>query len=126
MTDIPVTTYTVYSDATMAVEGRGLSVADAADIILRHDGGRYEVRREPRRHDVDGDSAYQLYVPPAGGTGEWLPAYTGDALCRVYAADQTAAWQEIAAMVITADWPRRLACMPDDEYDAMLAEIAAP
>ena len=123
-----MTGYTVYNYHSGAVKGRGLSVEQAAEIVLTYDGARYEVRREPVRYDFNDQSAWQLYVARPGSRDYFLcwdgPSPHGR-LIRDYAASEAEAWAKLAPMVLTADWPHPFGCVTDEEYDAMQAEIAA-
>ena len=119
-------TYTV-TNPNGAVEDRGLSAIEAAQMILGHDGNRYELRHEAA-YDVASEKCFQLYGTTRQGQRE-LSAFSNGAgggrkLISTYAADEAAAWDAIAEMVLTADWGG-LSAMTDADYDAMIAEAEA-
>jgi len=124
-----MTTYTVYRHASDFVEGSGLTAEQAAEIILSHDGARWELRREPARWDIAGVPCWQVYGPPPGGRGEWVPYYDGPPphgrALEACAPTEAEAWAKIAPMVLTADWRGPFTVMTDADFDAMMAELAA-
>lgn len=113
-----MTTYTVYSPSNGTVYGRGLSVTDAAEIILTNDGHDYEVRPA-----ADG-LGFELFITRGsrnafGGHRGFARAWRGKRLIDSASPDREAAWQEVALQVITAGWKGVPDVMTDAEYDAM-------
>lgn len=119
------TKYTVISPASGEPVYRGLTAVQAAQEKLGWDSHLYELQRDPAL-DV-GDSKYwQLLVSQGstagmGGAGRMVPAWTADKHIYAWADDEAAAWEQIAAQVIAADWRRGPDVMTDADYDAMLA-----
>lgn len=112
------TTYTVYSPASGIVYGRGLTATQAAQEILSWDSNDYDLRYA--------DGAYDLFVTRRwraafGGDGGYVQAWSGKRLIRSRAATEAAAWEEVAKLVIEADWDRHPIAATDADYDAMMA-----
>ncbi len=114
-------TYTVFNELTGKVEGRGLSVTEAANLVLSQDGGIYELRRSDARFDMNFEPQWLLFTKRLGEHAMSGPCYSSGQLISAYAPTAEAAWPEIAAQVLT-DCPGKLAVLRDFEYDAMLAE----
>ncbi len=106
-----ITTYTVFSGANGTVYGRDLSVAEAADIILTHDGRDYEVRQAGDR--------FELWTRQEVANVKWSRTVLSS-----YATTSDQAKAEIFAEVIAAGWSGHPDVMTDADYDAMLAELA--
>lgn len=112
-------TYTVTNPNSGALLGRGLSVTEAADAILTHDGYAYEVREMGAGH-------YELFVSDGSANSPRGARHLNSTILSIggcYAADAEAAWRELAGRVLTADWEGPQA-MTDADYEAALADQA--
>ena len=115
-----MTTYTLIGTDGAALE-TGLTAGEAAQAILWHDSHDYEIRRE--------DDCWQLYVSrgssaSSGGNGGLTMAYANRRLIASFAADEAAAWEDVAKQVIQAGWDRGPTVMTDEAYAEMMAELA--
>ena len=119
MTNHPnrATTYTVFSGANGTVYDRGLSVEDAAHIILTHDGRDYEVRQATTER---GHNIFELWTRQQVANIKW-----GRTVVYAVAETREAAEADIWRRVIRAQWANHPDVMTDRDYDAMLAEIAS-
>ena len=110
---------TVYNRHTGAVEGRGLTVVQAAEIILAHDGSAYSIERGDASHDIGGESQWWLFSKEANG--RWGRT---SSVKPIYAISAEAAWPLIAREVlrVCGEWRLPLSVVTDADYDAMIAD----
>lgn len=121
------TRYTVYHSNSGEVQGRGLSVTDAAHEILTYDGYLYEIRIKPG-YEVDGEQLFEVYRSRLSRNSSGGPAGFVSCGYRTYAQSEADAWPRLADQVVQASYgftERGLACMTDEDYDRAQAEIAA-
>lgn len=124
-----MTTYTVYSPASGTVYGENLSVTEAAEIILTHDGHEYELRLASGRPLTD-QPGFDLFISRGsrnsfGGTRGMTQAWRGGKPIWSLETDPKKAWQDIAKQVVTAGWDNVPEAMTTEDYNAMMAEAAA-
>lgn len=86
------------------VMARGVTVTEAAETILCHDGGDYALARRPDL-DVGTEVAWVLMVRSTR-RDQWSPAAIGTAWVG-YDADEDAAWRILAGYVCAAAWGAR-------------------
>ena len=110
---------TVYNHETGEVEGRGLTVAQAAAIILAYDGGTYSIERGDTGHDIGEEAQWELHSKSLNG--RWTRTRS---VKPIYAISAEAAWPLIAREVLRAcgAWRLPLSVVADADYDAMIAE----
>lgn len=122
-----MTTYTV-TNRHGTVEGRYLTLTEAAEVILTYDGFTHEIRRV-EGYDQGDESQWELMVSDgsrASVRGAGHMKSTLLSIGPVYAASEDDAWSKLAERVCTqADLWSGLSCMTDDAYDALQAESAA-
>jgi hypothetical protein len=115
MTD--TTTYTIRRN-DLALAKRGLSLEDAADECLSYDGHDWEWRENPK-YAVGDEKFWEIWRSPysrnKGGADRSLVE------TRFAGYDRAA----ILLEVVTADWSDNFDVMTDEQFDALLAEIAA-
>lgn len=112
-----MTTYTVFQSNDSSIFESGLSLADAANSVLTHDGHEWEIRPA-----ADGDG-FRLWTSNASRNSA---AYQGLRQSTVWslASDRQAAEAEIFAKVIAAEPARSNGpeVMTDERFAAMVAE----
>lgn len=126
-------TYTVYKPSDGTVLGRGLSVAEAAKIILTHGGYEYELRpsedapgyvlyaSKPMRLYIQGYYRYDYYsIEPYPRAPQLTLVCYPDKPVRSWDSDAARAWSEIAPQVVKIEWVDRLKVMTDAAYDEMI------
>lgn len=118
-----MTTYTVYSPASGTVYGENLTVEQAAEIILTHDGHEYEVC--PANAGGFGLLISLGSRNSQRGLGRMVPAWRHGRLINSAKADEAEAWRDIALQVVTAGWEGFPQAMTTEDYNAMMAEAAA-
>lgn len=116
-----MTTYTVYSPAHGTVYGENLTVEQAAEIILTHDGHEYEIRPSATHGGFD------LFISRGsrnafGGTRGMTQAWRGSKPIWSMETDAAAAWRDIAQQVVTAGWEGLPEALPTESYIAMMKE----
>lgn len=123
------TTYTVMTMHGDVID-RGLNVTEAAEVVLAHDGYRYEVRKSAPLSDPDRLGAvwyFELFVSEYSANS---PHGAREMVrCNVpgtYARAEGEAWPEIAAEVVRAsgNWRKSPVVMTDADYDAMMQQLA--
>ena len=108
-----MTTYTVYSPHDSRDAISGLSIDEAAREILTDDGQEFEIRQ-------DDDGVFRLwYCQPVAGI-RW-----SETVVRSFESDPAAAEADIYRQVIEADWEGEKIAVPDEQFAAMQAQIAA-
>lgn len=107
------TTYTYGVNTSSPVSG--LSVKDVAIERLTHDGHEFELRREA-------NGAWQIYLNSHRG---WKleKGWAGKKLLVSFAPTEEEAWEELAPLIVFADWRGVPEAMTDDDYERMLKEI---
>lgn len=112
------TLYTVTDYNSGDVIDTSCTAVEAMDIILTDDGHQYEIRPE-----VDGEG-FRLWTSMFSRNST---AWNGLTESTVYSLEMDAdkAEQEIAEKVIAAGWPHMPEAVTDEQYAAMLAELAA-
>lgn len=117
-----MTTYTYPTDGSRINPRSGMTAEEVAVERLTHDGHLYEMRAE--------SGGWQIYVSEGsvnafGGAGRMVRGWANNRL--LYSADpnEAEAWQELALLVVFADWRRVPDAMTDEEYQRMMADIAA-
>jgi hypothetical protein len=108
-----MTTYTVL-DYNGYVEASGLLAADAADLILCHDGAEYEIRASGSKH-----GGYDLWSRKPNANRPWTQT-----VAFSLESDFAKAEAEIFEKVIYAGWTNQLV-MTDDAYAVMEADLDA-
>ena len=116
--------YTVVAANSGDVIDRGLTAAEAADIVLRHDSREYDIRPgELAGHLYEGkrrERFYHLWQRQQVANRGWLQT-----AIFVIAANRAAAEAAIFAEVIGKDWPGRETVYKDEDYAALEAQWAA-
>jgi hypothetical protein len=97
--------------------GRHLTEADAAHIILTHDGADYEIREDGWR----GSKIFELWTRKQVANKPWTKTVVFS-----LADTRAEAEAEIFANVCYARWPHCPEAMSDATYDAILAERDVP
>lgn len=113
-----MTTYTVYRPDDSSDAETGLTAIDAMDRILSHDGFAYEVR------PMDG-GGFALWHSDGSANSPRGARHMVKTVAFSLATNRATAEQEIAERVIKARWPRLPEAMPDADFAAMMAQIAA-
>jgi len=106
-----MTTYTVFDSNNSSVYRSGLSLADAADELLKTDGYRYEIRED--------DGLFELFISERsenyyGGPGKMISCAAGGFV----KADREKLLQKIVSDV----W-HDMEAMPDEDFSVMLASF---
>lgn len=113
-----MTTYTVYRAEDSSDNEAGLTAVEAMDRIMSHDGYEYDIR------PMDG-GGWALWHSDGSRNSTRGARHMVKTVAFSLAADRAAAEQEIAECVIKARWPRLPEAMPDADFSAMMAQIAA-
>lgn len=114
-----MTSFTVIDCNGDAIE-RHLTAADAAAIILNHDGGDYEIRTgEACTGMLAGQHVYELWTRKQVANRPWTRT-----VVSVIEATLAEAEAAIYAAVIAAHWPRHPEAILDAQYDELTAEAA--
>lgn len=117
-----MTSYTVLNNSGN-VEGRNLTITDAASTLLTYDGYAFEIRRADPKWDTDGESQWDLWHSDGSRNSPRSARHMVKTVIGVYAASTESAWPLIAAEVIKhPDWHKGCDVMTDADYDAMMAE----
>lgn len=110
-----MTTYTVFrADDSSVIEGRGLSLREAADALLTADGYAYELRTDPT-------FGFELFISDGSrnstrGARNMISA----ALGGYYGDTEDEVWRK----VVVDEW-RGYEAMTDEAYDDMVARLKA-
>lgn len=96
--------------------GRHLTEADAAHIILTHDGADYEIREDGWR----GSKIFELWTRKQVANKPWTKTVVFS-----LADTRAEAEAEIFAEVCAACWPRHPEAISDAQYDEMFAATNA-
>lgn len=111
------TTYTICrGDPALAT--RGISLDDAADECLSYDGHDWEWRENPK-YAVGDEKFWEIWRSPYSRNSP----LGGKAMVETRFAGYDRA--AILLEVVTADWSDNFDVMTDEQFDALLAEIAA-
>jgi|GEM_PF-2613039 len=112
---------TIYTVARSDGENReyNLTLAEAARMILQHDGGDYEIRRRPiGRLSVDGEG-FDLWTRQQVANIPWRKTIFYSPFTNDYDAAETDIFERVIAASRRADW-RGLVATRQDDYLAML------
>jgi hypothetical protein len=117
-----MTTYTVFdTNDSSNIYGRGLTAEHAMNEILTYDGYRYEIRKS----DFQGSVCWDLYHSDGSANSTRSARHLVKTGIFSLIDDEARAEQEIAERVIAAGWTGLPDVMADEDFDAMLAQIAA-
>jgi hypothetical protein len=117
-----MTTYTVFdANDSSRIYGRSLTAFEAMSKILTYDGYRYEIRKS----DFQGSVCWDLYHSDGSVYSTRGADHMVKTVIFSLIGDEAHAEQEIAEHVIAAGWDGLPEVMTDEDFDAMLAEIAA-
>jgi hypothetical protein len=105
-----VTKYTVV-DSNGDVLDRGLTVAEAAHIILTDDGREYAIR-------PDDDGCWTLWSRQQVANKGWSPT-----VVYSFEDDRDLAESEIFQKVVDSDWPHHPEAMTDEQYMAGTVDL---
>lgn len=115
-----MTTYTVFTNSNATeIIGRHMSAEQAMDELLSHDGYAWQIRRE---NDGEG---WRLWHSDGSANSTRGARHMVKTVAFSLKDNEAAATREIAEQVCRAGWRRLPDCMTDDDYDAMMAQIAA-
>ncbi len=94
---------------------RHLTAAEAASIILNHDGADYEIRDG----EWKGSKIYELWTRKQVANKPWTKTVVFS-----FSDTRAEAEAEIFAEVCAARWPHHPEAISDAQYDEMIAEAA--
>jgi hypothetical protein len=115
-----MTTYTLV-DHNGTVLNQGLTAVEAMDEILTYDGYRYEIKDSY----LNGLVCWDLWHSDGSENSPRGASHMRPTILHSFEEDEAKARQDIAEQLIKAGWSRMPEAMTDEDYAAMMADLAA-